>query len=97
SDGVGQAGWAIGARSMHLPQWTQIAIVATLTLGQSKGLPAGAKFRCEHDEQVYAVAFSPDGKLVASGGPAKAIALWDAGTGKKMRETEGLGKPLKRM
>jgi WD40 repeat protein len=35
---------------------------------------------------VYAVAFSPDGKTLAAGGMNKAVRLWDVATGKKTRE-----------
>ena len=35
-----------------------------------------------HDAEVYCVAYSPDGHLIASGGANKQINLWDANAGK---------------
>jgi WD40 repeat protein len=35
-----------------------------------------------HERGVVALAFSPDGRLLASGNPFEAIRTWDAGTGK---------------
>ncbi len=38
------------------------------------------------DDEVLTVAFSPDGKLLATGGKDKRIVLWDPATGKKIAE-----------
>jgi WD40 repeat protein len=42
-----------------------------------------------HGELVHSVAFSPDGKLVATGSFDKTIKLWDAATGKEIRVMQG--------
>jgi RNA polymerase sigma factor (sigma-70 family) len=37
-----------------------------------------------HDEFVFGIAFSPDGKTLASAGAQKAISLWEVSTGREM-------------
>jgi WD40 repeat protein len=46
-----------------------------------------------HD--VYCVAFSPDGKVLASGGQDETIMLWDAATGKEIRTLTGHSSHVK--
>lgn len=43
----------------------------------------------EVEDAVYAVAYSPDGELIASGGADRAICLWDAKTRRLLRRLEG--------
>ena len=45
--------------------------------------------KTRHKSQVYSVAFSPDGKLVASGGADNNIILWDLATGKPTKTLSG--------
>ncbi len=42
-----------------------------------------------HTEQVYTVAFSPDGRLLASGGVDRVIYLWEVATGKALHILDG--------
>jgi WD40 repeat protein len=46
------------------------------------GKPAGKPF--EHDDLIRAVAFSPDGKLVLTGGDDKTARVWEATTGQRV-------------
>ena len=43
-----------------------------------------------HNRGVSNVAFSPDGKRLASGGHDQTAVIWDAATGKSVRTIKGL-------
>ncbi len=45
-------------------------------------------------DAVFAFAFSPDGKLLASGGYDRTIRLWDVNSRKKLHETHRLSNPF---
>jgi WD40 repeat protein len=58
-------------------------------------LPPGAlarlgTVRLRHPGTIIAVTYSPDGKLLASGGWDKVVRLWDSKTGKQVRTLSGL-------
>ena len=48
----------------------------------------------EHTDSVLAVAFSPNGKLLVSGGSDKTVRLWNANTGKLRRTREEHTAPV---
>jgi len=67
-----------------------ILLLAAGNLGQV-GLSQGQPVRTleGHTSWVRSVAFSPDGKLLASGSDDDTIKLWDVATGREVRTLEG--------
>ena len=47
-----------------------------------------------HGAIVLSVAFSPDGKLVASGSGDQTVRLWEASTGRELKKLEGHGESV---
>jgi WD40 repeat protein len=49
----------------------------------------GPRHEVRSTEQINTLAFSPDGKLLASGSHHQAVKLWDVATGKELRTLRG--------
>lgn len=73
-------------RSKFLLIWT---LAPLATLASSHATRAQVKELAGHKEAVAAVAFSPDGKTVATGSFDKTIKLWDAAAQKEVRALDG--------
>jgi WD40 repeat protein len=50
-----------------------------------------------HTSSVVAVAFSPDGTLLASGSPDRTIKIWDPATGQEIRSLQGYAEELQEL
>ena len=49
----------------------------------------GERFRLQHTKEVWSVAFSPDGKTVATSDDNGQVKLWDSATGQELRTLYG--------
>ncbi len=50
-------------------------------LSSMANMPKGFRFLSRHRGRVYDIAFSPDGKVLATGSADKSVILWDVSTG----------------
>ena len=71
------------ARSLHQLQMITTVRLWDATTGAWKQTLEG------HSSSVYAVAFSPDGKVLASASDDNTVRLWDATTGAWKQTLEG--------
>ena len=71
---------------MTTSRWIALALIAILTPAAAAQEPLTLK---GHAGWVGAVAFSPDGKTLATGSADKTIRLWDAATGKELKPLKG--------
>ncbi|HEY7156226.1 MAG TPA: WD40 repeat domain-containing protein, partial [Gemmataceae bacterium] len=63
-------------------------------------LPPGAiarlgTLRLRHGSSILALAFSPDGKMLASGGADNRVSIWDAATGKELHRLPNVESTVK--
>jgi len=66
-----------------------VLLVVPLALAQS-----GAREFKGHGGLVFAVAFSPDGKTLATGSFDNTVKLWDFASGKELRTLKGHASPV---
>ena len=61
-----------------------LALGAVLSIPHSTWAQSPKEFK-GHSALVYGLAFSPDGKLLATAGFDNEVKIWDFGTGKELR------------
>lgn len=64
-------------------------LVATMIAGAAGGLSAEPVPQTGHNGYIEAAAFSPDGRLLLTGGTDRKVRLWDVGTSRELRVLGG--------
>ncbi|HET6574707.1 MAG TPA: WD40 repeat domain-containing protein [Fimbriiglobus sp.] len=72
--------------SERLPPDPTLVAAAPALVGGPAGSVLGASPRPGHIDQVFALAFTPDGRYLASGSSDRTVKLWDAKTGRHVRD-----------
>src|SRR5438552_4180302 len=77
----------------HCPRVLVASLVATATMGLAMAQQATVVGTLDgHTDPVYAIAWSPDGKTLATAGFDNTVRLWDAATRKEIKKYEGHSK-----
>lgn len=81
------------SRAIRVARYLSFAVLAWVIVSRSligaDAVPPGLVVLKGHTETIYSVAFSPDGKYVATGSFDKLAKLWEAATGKDLRTFGG--------
>jgi WD40 repeat protein len=54
----------------------------------------GYRLSMPHTDAVFSVAFSPDGKKMATGGPSREVKVWDKDSGRELMTLKGHSTPV---
>src|SRR5437870_1393893 len=91
--------WAETASQSKEPRPVEERRQAQATDQVGDPLPAGVlarmgTVRFRHGNHISSLAYSPDGKVLASAGYDNAVRIWDPATGKELRKLGGSYNPL---
>src|SRR4051794_33737622 len=72
------------------PRLAALALGGLVTVGVSLAQQATTVGTLDgHTDPVYSIAWSPDGKLVVTGGFDNTVRIWDSATRKELKKLEG--------
>src|SRR5438105_11784011 len=81
------------SHSQQVLLWTVVVLwsmnTPTTVVGEPQAPPLQVPRKWMHDRTVLSMAYSPDGKTLASGSEDKTIKLWDVQSGKELATLRG--------